>query len=566
MLKKPRPRFLMISFSLLAVFILILNACGAAGGTSATPSTGAAVKGGTWIDDLFEEPDSLIPNLSNETYAAMVDYGLWAPLIYGDPQGKLHAGIATDVPTVTNGLVSADLKTWTFHLRPNLVWSDGQPENADDVDFTWKFWKNPKAGAIYTSAVNTISSADVSADKLTITFHLTQPFVAFATYFADGYYGILPAHHFATMDPASVVKSSDNLSPSVVSGPFMISEVKPGDHYTIVRNPKYYQASAGFPYLDKVVFRIVPDQNTILKDLQAGSVNSSWFLDVSKATAYQKLSGYKFVGNPNTTSFEALYFDFHNKVLANNPEVRQAMAMAVDQQALIDVARRGFGSKLCTEHSPASVPGYQPGLTCPQLNPDFAAANTLLDQHGWVKGSDGYRSKSGQRLEFQYSTTAGNLWRSDDQLINQTNFKKIGIKLDIMNYPASTLFGTFLSDGKPGVYDIVEYATGVSYDPDDSTFFPCNNAGQNPSNTTFYCNPKLDDLYKQQLSSGDPNVRQQAFNAIHQIELTDYMFIVEFAAPDMAVYKTVGHNYLPSAVGVGEDVNIWQWWCDNGKC
>src|SRR6266704_4860736 len=155
MLKKPRPRFLMISFSLLAVFILILNACGAAGGTAATPSTGAAVKGGTWIDDLFEEPDSLIPNLSNETYAAMVDYGLWAPLIYGDPQGKLHAGIATDVPTTTNGLVSADLKTWTFHLKPNLVWSDGQPENADDVDFTWKFWKKPKAGAMYTSTVKT---------------------------------------------------------------------------------------------------------------------------------------------------------------------------------------------------------------------------------------------------------------------------------------------------------------------------------------------------------------------------------------------------------------------------
>src|SRR6266581_4297922 len=404
MLRKSRP--LIMAFSLLFVLNLLLSACGGPAPGASTPSGSTPVKGGIWIDNLFEEPDSLLPNASNETFAAMVDYGLWAPLIYGDPQGKLHAGIATDVPTTTNGLVSADLKTWTFHLKPNLVWSDGQPENADDVDFTWKFWKNPKAGAIYTSAVNTISSADVSADKLTITFHLTQPFVAFATYFADGYYGILPAHHFATMDPASVVKSSDNLSPSVVSGPFMISEVKPGDHYTIVRNPKYYQASAGFPYLDKVVFRIVPDQNTILKDLQAGSVNSSWFLDVSKATAYQKLSGYKFVGNPNTTSFEALYFDFHNKVLANNPEVRQAMAMAVDQQALIDVARRGLGGALCAEHSKASNPGYQADAPCPKF--DLDAANKLLDDHGWVKCPDDVRTKNGQKLEFQYSTTAGN--------------------------------------------------------------------------------------------------------------------------------------------------------------
>src|SRR6266446_759600 len=553
MLKKPQPRFLLLSFSVLSVLILVLSACG--GPTSSTaPSGGTAVKGGTWIDDLFEEPDSLIPNLSNETYASMVMYGLYAPLVYGDPNGQLHAGLATEVPTVANGLVSADLKTVTFHLRPNLVWSDGQPLDARDVDFTWKFWKNPKSGAFYTSAVDVISSADVSADNLSITFHLTQPFVAFVTYWADGFYAPLPAHHYSSMDPASVVKSPDNLNPSVVSGPFTMSESKSGDHYTIVRNPKYYLASQGLPYLDKVVFRIVPDQNTILKDLQAGTADSSWFLDVSKATAYQRLKDYKFVGNPNTTSFEALYFDFHNKVLADNPEVRQAMSMAVDQQTLIDVARRGYGSKLCTEHSKASVPGYQADAPCPKF--DLAAANALLDQHGWTKDSSGYRSKNGQRLEFQYSTTAGNLWRGDDQLINQANFKKIGIKLDIQDYPASTLFSSFLTDGKPGVYDIVEYATGVSYDPDDSTFFACNT----PSNTTYYCNRQLDALYKQQLSTGDQAQRQAAFNQIHQIELTDFPFIVEFAAPDMAVYKTVGHNYLPSAVGVGEDVNIWLWW------
>ncbi len=560
MLKRPRPRSLTMAFSFLAMLILVLSACGAPTPGTTPPAGGTPVKGGTFIDDLFEEPDSLIPNASNETYAAMVDYALYAPLIYGDPNGALHPGLATQVPTLANGGISADLKTFTFHLRSGLKWSDGQPLNADDVDFTWKLWKNPKFGAIFTQAVSVITSADVSADKLSITFHLSQPFVSFITYWADGYYAPMPAHHYSSMAPDQIVKSPDNLNPSVVSGPFVMSEVKPGDHYTLARNLKYYRASEGFPYLDKVVFRIVPDQNTILKDLQAGTADSSWFLDVSKTPAYKRLTDYTLVANPNSTSFEALYFDFHNKVLANNVEVRQAMSMAIDQQTLIDVSRRGFGFTLCTEHSKASVPGYQADAPCPKF--DLTAANALLDQHGWVKGADGYRSKNGQRLEFQYSTTAGNLWRSDDQLINQANFKKIGIKLDIQNYPASTLFGTFLTDGKPGVYDIVEYATGVGYDPDDSTFFACNT----PSNTTFYCNPKLDALYKQQLSTADPNARQQAFNQIHQIELTDFPFIVEFAAPDVAVNRNNTHNYLPSAVGAGEDINIWEWWCNGGKC
>lgn len=558
MLERPKLRSPILAFSLLGVLILLLSACGAPSGPSQANVGGKPVKGGTWIDDLFEEPDSLIPNASNETYAAMVDYALYAPLFYGDPNGGLHAGIATEVPTAANGDISADLKTWTFKLRPNLVWSDGQPLNADDVDFTWKTWKNPKFGSYFPIAAKVIDSAEVSPDKLSITFRLSQPFVAFATYWTDGFYAPLPKHKFGGMAPEQIKKSADNLNPSVVSGPFMMSVSKPGDNYTLVRNPKYYRASEGLPYLDKVVFRIVPDQNTILKDLQAGTINSSWFLDVSKATAYNKLKNYTLTPNPNTTSFEALYFNFNNKVLGGNREVRQAMAMGVDQQSLIDIARRGLAGPLCTEHSKASNPGYQANAPCPKF--DLAAANKLLDDNGWVAGSDGVRTKKGQRLEFQYSTTAGNLWRSDDQLINQANWKKIGIKVNIQNYPASTLFSTFLTDAKPGVFDIVEYATGVSYDPDDSGLFMCGLIG----NT--YCNPKLDALYKQELSSADPNVRQQAFNQIHQIELTEFPFIVEFSAPDLGIHRNNTHNYLPSAVGVGESVNIWEWWCDGGKC
>src|SRR5215470_14987429 len=107
MLKKPRPRFLTMSFSIVAVLMLILSACGSGGSSSSSNSSGGKpVKGGTWIEDLFEEPDSLIPNASSETFAYMVQYGLYAPLIYGTPQGQLMPGIATQVPTVANGGVS----------------------------------------------------------------------------------------------------------------------------------------------------------------------------------------------------------------------------------------------------------------------------------------------------------------------------------------------------------------------------------------------------------------------------------------------------------------------------
>jgi len=571
MLKKPRPRFLMMSFSLAAIVMLILSACGSGGSSSSssTTSAGTPVKGGTWIEDLYEEPDSLIPNASSETFAYMMQYGLYAPLIYGTPTGQLMPGIATQVPTTANGGVSSDLKTVTFHLRSGLVWSDGQPLNAQDVDFSWKLWANPKFAAYNTTPFVDIASTTISSDNLTITFHLKTPYVAFVASWADAANAPLPEHHFSTMDPGAIVKSPDNLNPQVVSGPFMMSESKPGDHYTMVRNPKYYQAAQGLPYLDKVIWRIVPDQNTILTDLQSGSVDSAWFLDVTKTLAYQSLSKYTTVydggGSPtNAYSWEALWLNWNNKIISGNPEVRDAMAMAVDQQSLIQVARRGVGGARCQDHPPVQVPGYtaSPPLTCPKF--DLAAANALLDQHGWTLGSDGVRSKNGERLEFQYSTTANNLWRADDQLINQANFKKIGIKLDVQNYPASTFFGTLLPGGQPGKFDIAEFEESGSYDPDNSIILTCAEKGS--GNLAFYCNPQMEQYQKQQLSSGDNAVRQQAFDGINHLIVTDHPFIVEFAAPDLGAHMKGTNNWVPSALGIGSSINIWTWWCDNGTC
>src|SRR5260370_1311480 len=265
---KPRPRFLTMSFSFVVLLVLMLSACGGAGPSSSTTSTtGTPVKGGTWIEDLYEEPPSLIPNFPSSTFADMVMYGLYAPLIYGTPHGQLMPGIATPVPTVANRLVSADLTTVSFHLR------------------------------------------------------------------------------------------------SVTRGAFRMSETKSGHHCASVRIQKYCLAAQGLPYLDKVVWRIVNDQTASLKDVQSGGKDSAWFLDVSKALAYEQLSDYSTIGDgggtgTNSYSWEAIWINFNNKILGGNPEVRQAMSMAVDQQSLIHVARRRFAGAPCQDHPAMQMPGH----------------------------------------------------------------------------------------------------------------------------------------------------------------------------------------------------------------
>jgi peptide/nickel transport system substrate-binding protein len=556
--------------------ISLLTHFGVLGARSDAPTVNP-VRGGSWTDDYFIDGDSFLPNGPSSDLVLMVDQALYLPLFYGDVQGVVHPGAATEVPSLQNGGISADGKTWIFHLRPHLVWSDGQPYDARDVDFTWRLWHNPRfggswasAGSPYTLGLNLIAGAEVSADSLSITFHLKQAFAPFLALWVDGGLAPLPAHHFSQMAPEQILKSPDNLTPQVVSGPFLMAESRSGDHYTLVRNPRYYRAREGLPYLDKVVFRVVK-RDTILTDLQAGTIDSSYFLDLSKLQALQRLTHYTIVTPPTSANFEALFFNFHNTVLASHPQVRQAMAMAIDHQALIKVARQGLADLLCTDHPSALHPGYSPAFPCPEFDP--ATANKLLDDNGWVKGADGVRAKAGQRLEFEYSTTASFLpERTEVEAIVQRNLRAIGIKLDIQNYPFDTFFGPFLTKGMAspptgavaGKYDIAEFATGFGYDPDDSGILACDQFLPKGGNADFYCNHALDALYQQELATVDPGARNNVFLHIHQLYLAELPFIVLYSRTDPSIVRKGTHNYQVGPFG--NIINIWEWWCDHGKC
>ncbi len=568
-MRKRPSHVLMFAVSFLGILAMLLSACGPSGtSTSPTSSSGKPVKGGTWIDDIYEDTSSLIPNGSSETYATLLDQSIWAPIFTGTPNGTITPGLATEVPTVANGDVSSDLKTWTFKLRPGLKWSDGQPLTAKDIDFTWKLWTNPAFGASTTTGFNLIKSATVSHNDLWITFNLSQAFAPFPSVWTDGGEAPLPAHIFSSMKPGDILKSSQNLDPTVTSGPFTLTESKPGTEYTVTRNPDYYQAAQGLPYLDKIVFRVVGNQDTILKDLQAGSINSSWFLDVSKTPTYKTLSNYSIVKAPVAANFEAIYFNLKNPLL-QDVNVRKAIAMAINHQQLITTARQGQAVPLCTDHASAYNPGYEANAPCPQYNP--SAAKALLQQDGWKLGSDNVFAKNGKKLSLQYSTTSNNTWRAEDEDILQSELAAIGIKLNISNYPASTFFGTFLPQGVVGKYDLAEFENSFTYDADDASGFSC---AQVPSaansyggqNFSFYCNKQLDQLFTQEQTGTTPAARQQAFNQIHQIYLTDFPFVTLYAPVDISLVKNGAHNYQIGSEGSSETVNIMNWWCTGGKC
>jgi peptide/nickel transport system substrate-binding protein len=106
---------------------------------------------------------------------------------------------------------------------------------------------------------------------------------------------------------------------------------------------------------------------------------------------------------------------------------------------------------------------------------------------------------------------------------------------------------------------------GWYYDPDDSSLLSCDQIPPNGYNVTFYCNPALDALYKQELATADLGVRQNTFDQLHQIYPTEFPFITLYTRLGIALVHKVTHNYQPNAFE-GEGINVWEWWCDGGKC
>src|SRR5260370_22320811 len=103
MVKRARPRFLTMVFSLLSVLVLILSACGGTPTASSTPAAGnQPVKGGAWIDDLYEEPHSFIPNGVSESFAPVANQSIWAQLFYSDSLAMVHPRLLTAITIVYN--------------------------------------------------------------------------------------------------------------------------------------------------------------------------------------------------------------------------------------------------------------------------------------------------------------------------------------------------------------------------------------------------------------------------------------------------------------------------------
>jgi peptide/nickel transport system substrate-binding protein len=575
---------------LLSMMLSALSACGtSSGGTGGnTP-----VKGGTLIDAISQEPNSLLPQHSNQTFSLLVQASIRTPLFASNDQAGISPVLATEVPSAANGGISADGLTYTIHIKTGTKWSDGQPVTGDDVFYTFKTFMDPAYSARdgflqAASEISTISQPDPN----TITFTLKAPDAAFiALYLTDVLaFAPLPKHVYGSMAVADLTKSNESFQPTVTNGPFKVKSRVQGDNITVVRDDNY----AGFgsaphgTYLDSVVFKVFGDSQTIVTAMQAGQVDTAYFLPVSSYDTLKSISGYSLIPSTVPATFEAWYlningFTLDGKPAANeplsDPVVREALAISFDTKQEIhnlwhdlaqpvcdpDIGTFGFDKQL------VNAAGYcaygQDSKSFDNGGAD--AAKAMLDADGWAAGADGIRAKGGHRLSLRIATTTGRKYREDSEALAQAAWKNIGVELKIDNHPSGDLFGPILfpSTGKGNsAFDIGEYATGVGVYPDDRCFFNSTftpqAAGCNPG---YYNNPQADQLSVQVVKSTSDAAAKTALTQLHTVANKDVAIIWLYGFPNLNEANNRLHNYKPSGEGPDETWNIADWWLTGGK-
>jgi peptide/nickel transport system substrate-binding protein len=428
---------------------------------------------------------TLNPVLADDHTSLAVIQLLFDRLLTIDPQmGSILPGLAS------SWQVSADGLTITFTLRDDVLWHDGQPFNATDVEFTFKAVVNPTVGSPRQADFPLVEEFRAIDDT---TFVVTLADADCSILYELGSVSIVPRHILGDDDLRT---SPFNVRP-IGTGPFTFGEWVAGDHVTLLRNPRYWGET---PHLDAWTYKIVADEEALLASLESGQ------LDVIPLSlddlASVEAAGHFQIHRYPANEYYFIGYNTDHPVLGD-VRVRQALGQAVDRQRLLGRILAGQGELLDTGLLPAHW-AYPQELA--QDRPfDYAQdgpfdptrAAQLLAEAGWVDDDgDGIRDRDGEPLRLRLSTNGGNAIREAIAILAQQYYLAVGVAAEV----ELIHWGNFLEDALTHNFDIVVFSWPLALDPDEWELWHSSESVLNSGfNFVSYRNLRVDELLLQGL-------------------------------------------------------------------
>lgn len=431
-----------------------------------------------------------------------------------------------------------DALTYTFQLRSDVKWHDGEPFTAEDVKFTLEAIMNPDNGSENAPNYEQVEQITILSDT-EIAITLSEPNYAFLDYMTVS---ILPEHCLAGED----MWESDYFTAPIGTGPYKLESWDPGQAIVMVKNEDYFDGEAN---IDTVIFKIVTDDSAKAMQLMSGELNLAQ-VTPKDARAFDD-SQTQTVYRMKTADYRGILYNFQNEFWQENADLIPAINYAIDRQQIVDAVLLGEGF---TAYSPIQLNQYNFEEV---EHYDYAPekAIEILESLGCQRDDDGYWCRNGQRLSFAINATPGDQVRIDMAQIAAQQLRQIGLDVKA-NVPSGGIDW--------GTQECCIIGWGSPFDADDHTYKVFGT--DKGANYSGYSNAEVDKYLTLARQTDDEGERTEYYKQF-QIALAEHPAYTFFCYLNgLFVADNTIHGIDPDTIlghhGVGLFWNITQWTMD----
>jgi peptide/nickel transport system substrate-binding protein len=519
--------------------------------------------GGTLRILMWDAPTLLHPHFGRGLRDFTVQRVFYEPLAAAAPDGTFVPVLAEEIPNWKAGTLAKDGQWVTWRLKRNVQWHDGAPFTADDVIFNWEFAIDPGTAAGTRAAYDEISRIE-RLDQYTIKVVFKKPQPYWAAAFTGG--GLLPRHIFQSVK-GNGARDAIGMIPAVGTGPYRLTEFRPGDLIRAELNRSYHVPNR--PFFDRLDIKCGGDAVGAARAvLQTGEYDFAYYVLLEEEVLRRieqggkgrvmaiPSSGVSFIQCNQTDPWREVDGE-RSSLKAPHPlltdqSVRTALSLVVDRTSIQEhlVGRSGQ----ITANFLNAPDRFRSHNSTWEFNVD--KANDVLEQAGFLRGPDGVRAKDGRRLRLLFQAAANSTVQKIQTVVKQ-GAGRAGIEMEVKAIPASVFFAADVSNVDTNVRfhaDLQTYTVFTGLDPQlfmaqfVSWEIPSKENAWTGRNIARWRNPEFDRLWKKADNEMNPVKRAALF-----IKMND--MVVQSAVVIPVTWRNVLHAAANSLAGI--EPNSW---------
>lgn len=524
--------------------------------TKVAPAHGGTITEGMvgapkFINPLLAQTNDVDRDLSELIFAGLMRY---------DNAGKIDYGLARSYDVSDDGL------TYTFHLKGNLKWQDGQPLTADDVVFTILTAQNSNYGS-YQRA--NWQGVDVSkGDDLTVVFKLKNKYAQFLN---NTTLGILPKHIWQNIKPSNFSLSELNTKP-IGAGPYKFSRIRKDStgnitQYEVASFNKYYD---GQPHISKIVFKFYNSEDDMIGAYNNNSIDQLGSISPEKLNSLHFLGQLK-IQRLSLPRYFAAFFNQNQSKALSDKNARLALSYATNKQEILKKILSGNG----TEVNSPMLPGILgvPGVTT-KYEYDQARAQKILEDAGWILSGGGTRVKTAAvskgsknppeatKLEIELTTSN---WPELVSVANdlKLQWEAVGVKVNLKILALPELQQAI----KDRDYETLLFGEVLSLDPDPFSFWHSSQKRDPGLNLALYDNKDADKILEDARQTLDNTERFSKYDSFQKLVINDIPALFLYSPYYLYAQSAKVKNYNTQTIATPSDrfTDVAHWYIDTTR-